>query len=324
MHGRSVGTIYFGGGTPTALSISQLDELLAAIRRAFPVNADAEITIEAHPATVSASDLLALASMGFTRISFGAESMDDRDFVAIGRPGLVQQTARAVEAARAAAFTNVNLDLMYGLPGQTVTAWERTLRDAVALSPSHLSCYALTIEEGTGLAKQIQQGHVSPPDDSLQIEMDRLADVVLTEVGFTRYEISNYTKPGHACRHNLLYWTGGEYVGFGPSAESYVAGFRFGNVADLSRYERTLAQHRLPTVHREAVSVDERHRDALIFGLRLTDGVSLNEVGWYHLSGPREAVQRLMARQLLEIEEDRIRLTRLGRQYADTVAVELF
>lgn len=317
--GRVAHTLYFGGGTPTALSLSELDTLSTAVRRSFFVRDDAEVSIEVHPATVSPSDLKALTAMGFTRVSFGAESMDDRDLLAVGRPGRVAHTIRAVEAARNAGFTNINLDLMYGLPGQTLIAWEHTLREAVSLSPTHVSCYALTVEEGTRLEHDIRTAHVPPPNDALQVDMERAAEAVLSQAGFVRYEISNYAAPGYWCRHNLLYWTGGEYLGLGPSAQSYVAGCRFGNCPDLHLYEDALDRNRLPIIDREELSDSERRRDAFVFGLRLSEGVALNS-----FPGSEDALHRLLNERFLELRDGRVRLTQLGRQYADTVAVELF
>src|SRR5262249_2754457 len=152
----------------------------------------------------------------------------------------------AVAAARQAGFLNINLDLMYGLPGQEVDSWKRTLSACCELLPTHLSCYALTVEDGTRLAHDIRRERLPPVDESVQIEMDDAAHRVLAEAGYVRYEISNYAKPGFECRHNMLYWTQGEYLGLGPSAQSFVGGVRFGNIADLTAYEAALAQGHLP------------------------------------------------------------------------------
>ena len=319
--GRPLQSIYFGGGTPTALPAAQLAALLELIRTAWPSSAHAEITVEAHPSTVTTEDLHALADAGFNRISFGAESMNDGDFIPIGRPGTVRDTETSVAAARAAGFTNINLDLMYGLPGQTLEAWTKTLQSLLTLDPSHVTCYALTIEEGTRLAQDIARGVVSKPDDALQIDMESAAETLLTAAGFTRYEISNYAKPGSACRHNQLYWTDHDYLGLGPSAQSYADGVRFGNIADLTVYVDSLNKHILPVAERTLLSTTEQQRDALVFGLRLLRGVPLNTVEG---AEQRRRVNELVAKGLLESDADRVRLTPLGQRYADTVAGELF
>ena len=323
--GRPVQSIYFGGGTPTAVPAKQLVAILALIRSAWSTNAEVEITVEAHPSTVSAEDLVLLSGAGFNRISFGAESMDNQDFAPIGRPGTVQDTETAITAARAAGFTNINLDLMYGLPGQTLESWTKTLQSLLALDPTHVSCYALTIEEGTKLAHDIVRDLVPRPDDALQIEMESAAESILTAAEFVRYEISNYAKPGSACRHNLLYWTDQDYLGLGPSAQSYVGGVRFGNIAHLTTYADLLGKRTLPVGERTTLSPAEQQRDALVFGLRLINGVPQKTVRQsLATSESRRMLAQLMAQGLVESDADRLRLTPLGQRYADTVAGALF
>lgn len=321
LKGRLLQSIYFGGGTPTSLPTKYLTALLNRIRATWPTSPSAEITVEAHPSTVSFEDLSALAEAGFNRVSFGAETMNDRDFASLGRFGLVRDTATAVHESRRAGFQNINLDLMYGLPGQSLRDWTDTVKALPALRPTHISCYALTVEENTRLAQDIARQVVALPDEALQIEMESAAEHILAGAGFTRYEISNYAKPEFACRHNLLYWTGGEYLGLGPSAQSYLAGTRFGKIANLESYVETLSGDRLPIVDRTTLSTSERQRDALVFGLRLLRGVP-------HLTtraAERDLqVDELLAQGLLASDHDRLWLTPLGRRYADTVAEALF
>jgi oxygen-independent coproporphyrinogen III oxidase len=318
---RPLQSIYFGGGTPTALPAAQLVSLLQLLQAAWPIQASAEITVEAHPSTVTPTDLKILADAGFTRISFGAESMDERDFTSIGRPGRVRDTEIAVRSARHAGFANINLDLMYGLPGQSLDSWMSTVRSLLTLEPSHISCYALTIEDGTRLSRNIAMNLAQGTDDALQIDMESAAETLLAEAGFIRYEISNYAKPGFACRHNLLYWTDGDYLGLGPSAQSYVQGVRFGNVADLTAYMDRLTAHQLPITERTSLSDNEQQRDALVFGLRLLRGVPLHRA---IDSTQHRTIHTLIEKGLLEADAELIRLTSLGRRYADTVAGELF
>lgn len=321
LDGRCLQSIYFGGGTPTSLPADQLAAVLTLIRATWPTDDTAELTVEAHPSSVTVRDLTVLADAGFNRISFGAESMVDKDFASIGRFGRVQDTADAVQAARLAGFTNINLDLMYGLPGQSLRDWIGTLESLITLAPSHISCYALTIEEGTRLAQDIARNLISPPDDMLQIDMEAAAERFLAEAGFSRYEISNYAKSGYVCRHNLLYWTGGEYLGLGPSAQSYLRGIRFGNVADLGAYASCLNGDRLPMTDRTILSTSERQRDALVFGLRLLRGVPRKTIT---VAERDRQIDELIAKGLLDADHDLVRLTSLGRRYADTVAEQLF
>ena len=247
--------------------------------------------------------------------------MTDKDFASIGRFGQVQDTAAAVQAAHRAGFTNINLDLMYGLPGQSLQSWIHTLESLMTLTPSHISCYALTIEEETRLAQDIARNLVLPPDDMLQLDMESAAERFLAEAGFSRYEISNYAKPDYACRHNLLYWTGGEYLGLGPSAQSYLHGIRFGNSGDLEAYAACLNDNLLPMTDRKILSVSERQRDALVFGLRLLRGVPRKTI---KAAERDHQIDELVAKGLLDADRDRVRLTSLGRRYADTVAEQLF
>ena len=191
----------------------------------------------------------------------------------------------------------------------------------MTFAPSHISCYALTIEEGTRLAQDIARNLVMPPDEMLQVDMESAAECFLTGEGFSRYELSNYAKPDYACRHNLLYWTGGEYIGLGPSAQSYFHGIRFGNVADLEAYAACLNNNRLPITERTILLASERQRDALVFGLRLLRGVPRKAIP----AAERDhQIGELISKGLLEADHDRVRLTSLGRRYADTVAEQLF
>jgi oxygen-independent coproporphyrinogen III oxidase len=323
--GRPLQSIYFGGGTPTMLTTAQLTAILAAVRDSFALQPDCEITVEAHPGTVATAELAALRRAGVTRISFGAESMQDEELVRIGRPGTKTETVTAVTRARAAGFTNINLDLMYGLPDQTVDSWKRTLSACCALSPTHLSCYALTVEDGTRLAQAVRRQASPAPDGQLQIDMDQAARDMLTEAGYVRYEISNYAQTGFECRHNLLYWTQGHYLGLGPSAQSFVDGVRFGNIANLAAYHTALEHGRLPVQDRSALTPKEQLRDAVIFGLRLERGIPTSHLNTHAANyGYQQIVDVLRAGNLIEEEGERTRLSTRGRLYADTVAEKLF
>ncbi|MBS0170758.1 MAG: radical SAM family heme chaperone HemW [Nitrospira sp.] len=320
---RPLGSVYFGGGTPTTLDADQLMRVLSEANDAFGLAPDAEVTVEAHPESVTADSLDRLRNGGVTRISFGAESMDQAELDQVGRPGSPFDTRQAVAAARVAGFVNINLDLMYGLPGQTIESWHRSLHETMALTPTHLSCYALTVEDGTALRTAIDRGLVPAPDELLQNEMDELAATTLAGAGYTRYEISNYSRPGFASRHNQLHWTGGRYLGLGPSAQSYVGGRRFGNVSNLATYNACLRDSRLPVSESEQLSDVRAACERLIFGLRLTDGVALEETGVLSDAGLAVVIHELMADHLLEREGHLARLTARGRRYADSVAVTL-
>ena len=322
---RPVQSVYFGGGTPTVLATTQLIAILSEVRTHFTLTSDCEITVEAHPSTISAQGLTQLLQAGVTRISFGAESMEDGDLARIGRPGAVSDTVTAVTRARAAGFTNINLDVMYGLPGQSLEGWQRTLAHCLVLEPTHLSCYALTVEQDTKLASNIQRQRSPAPDEGLQIEMDEAAQRILGDAGHQRYEVSNYAKLGYVCRHNLLYWTNGEYLGLGPSAQSYLGGTRFGNVADIAAYETSLAANQLPIEDRIRLSKVEQLRDAVIFGLRLIQGIPTRHFHQHAANyGYAAVTEELLAQQLIEEDGERVRLSARGLLQADTIAGQLY
>ncbi len=233
--GMQVDTVYFGGGTPSYLGAVRLCRILQTVLRRYGVTRDAEITLEANPDSAGDwKELRRLRRAGFNRLSLGVQSTDDALLRRIGRVHTYEQVQQAVKAARQAKFTNLSLDLIYGLPGQTVEDWQRTLADAVALGPEHLSCYGLKLEEGTPLWQQRQT--LTLPDDDAQADMYLYTVAALGEMGYEQYEISNFAKPGKASRHNLKYWNMEEYAGFGPGAHSDFGGVRYGYVRDVDSY----------------------------------------------------------------------------------------
>lgn len=249
--------------------------------------------------------------------------MDQMELDRVGRPGSPMSTMQIMAGARKSGFTNINLDLMYGLPGQTLESWARSLRQTIELAPEHLSCYALTIEESTHLKTAIHRGLVPAPDEELQNRMEDLAEEILSKAGYDRYEISNYCRPGFESRHNRLHWTGGHYLGVGPSAQSYVQGRRFGNVADLAAYNAALKNGRLPVSESDQLTQADESCERLVFGLRLIQGISLRQTGALSFPTLTQEVDKLLANDLLERSGDLIRLSARGRRYADTVAVSL-
>lgn len=233
--GMQVDTVYFGGGTPSYLGAARLCRILQTVLRRYDVARDAEITLEANPDSAGDwKELRKLRRAGFNRLSLGVQSTDDALLRRIGRIHTYEQVQQAVTAARKAKFTDLSLDLIYGLPGQTMEDWQRTLADAVALGPEHLSCYGLKLEEGTPLWQQRQT--LTLPDDDAQADMYLYTVAALGEMGYEQYEISNFAKPGKASRHNLKYWRMEEYAGFGPGAHSDFGGVRYGYVRDIDSY----------------------------------------------------------------------------------------
>ena len=268
-----VTSIFFGGGTPSLLSPADIALLLNTIAKYFPVVADAEISMEANPDSLSSKEMVRdLARCGITRISLGVQSMDDRELAMLGRLHNADQVCRACEAVHAAEISSLNLDLMWGLPGQTETSWKSTLKKALCLAPDHISAYSLTLEEGTPLCSLVEQKRLSLPDESLQEDIYLGGRTLLEEAGFEQYEISNYAKPGHECRHNLGYWHQKPYLGVGPSAVSTIGNKRFTSPADHAVWEKAVCEGRLPCLS-ETLSHAERIQELLMLRLRTANGL---------------------------------------------------
>ena len=321
---RPLSTVYFGGGTPTLLAPAAILQILDVVRSEFGVRPDAEITIEGTPDSVNEAGLRALKTAGVTRLSLGVETVVPDELVTIGRRGLSDPVADSVHAARRAGFDNINLDLIYGLPGQTEASWRATLDRALALAPTHLSTYALSVEAGSRFHVDRHRGDLPELDEALALRLEDLAVQALTAAGFQRYEISNFCRPGFSCRHNRLYWENGDYLGLGPSAQSYVRGQRFGVVGDLDWYIELLGRGALAIDEEQSLAPAQQSREALVFGLRLLAGVDTrSSVTAPAITNLDSALRRLQSNGLLELAGTRLRLTELGRRYADSVAVEL-
>jgi len=234
--GREVASIAFGGGTPGEMAPEALRAIIEAVRSVAPVRGDTEVSLEANPGTTGGEALAALRAAGVNRVSFGAQSFEADELRFLDRIHSPEATAAAVDLARRAGMPSVGLDLIYGLPGQTVDGWQRTLEAALALPVDHLSCYALTVEDGTALARRVEAGDVTMPEPDLVADLYELASDVLGAAGFDQYEISNWARPGHQSRHNRTYWTDGEYLAFGAGAHGYLAGERYENIAHPRAY----------------------------------------------------------------------------------------
>jgi oxygen-independent coproporphyrinogen-3 oxidase len=234
--GRSVETIAFGGGTPGEVPPAQIASVIDAIAKAAPIAAGAEISLEANPGSTDGDQLRALRSAGVTRLSFGAQSFDAHELRFLDRIHSPEATAASVALARAAGFESVGLDLIYALPGQSLSSWESSLEPAIALAPDHISTYALTVEEGTPLGLRVQRGSVTPLPSDDAADMYDAATERLTAAGFRQYEISNWARTGHESRHNSVYWTDGEYLAIGAGAHGYLDGERYENIAHPRTY----------------------------------------------------------------------------------------
>jgi oxygen-independent coproporphyrinogen III oxidase len=320
---RVADTVYFGGGTPTTLSIAQLDRVVALCRETFALAADAEITAEANPGSVSLDYLKGLRAVGFNRLSFGVQSFDDGELQMIGRTHNSAEAREAVRLARRAGFENVSLDLIAGLPEQRMETWERNLAEAFALEPDHLSVYLLELYKDAPLLHRIKRGELRAVDDDLTVEMYfRLVDEAAAR-GFGHYEISNWARPGFESRHNLKYWTGAPYWAFGVSAAGYDGESRWSNTRHIHEYLELVERGESPVAERVELDEEDRQSEALFLQLRLKGGVDLaaheRRFGVDVLARYGDELGRLREAGLIEISGDRLSISRAGAVLANEV-----
>jgi len=307
-------TIFFGGGTPSALSTSQLEYLLTGMRERLDLSALTEWTLEMNPATVSLEKARTLRTLGVNRISMGVQSWDAALLTVLGRVHTAAQAERSYELLREAGFDNVNLDLMFAIPTQTLAQWEATLEKSIALAPEHLSAYCLTYEEDTAFFQRFQAGEYAQDKnwdaDLFELTLDRLE-----AAGYEPYEISNHARPGRECLHNLAYWEGADYLGLGPSAFSTVGPSRWQNLADAEQYSTHVLGGQPALGFQEALDAATRLSETIAFGLRTNRGVPLA------LLEPWQAVvKEYLNEGFAHSDGQRLRLTRKGKCVADTLA----
>jgi oxygen-independent coproporphyrinogen-3 oxidase len=309
-HAGPAETVFIGGGTPTMLAPEDLVRMLDGVREVFGLAPEAEVTTEANPDSVTREGLERLAEGGFTRVSVGMQSAVPHVLRVLDRTHEPANVSRAVEAARAAGL-HTSVDLIYGTPGESVADWRTSLDAAVALEPDHVSAYALVVEEGTRLAAQVRRGELAAPDDDAMADRYLIADELLGAHGLRWYEISNWAEPGHECRHNLLYWQQGDYVGFGCAAHSHRKGRRWWNVRTPERYIDLVEAGRPAEAGFEELDVDQRAEEGLQLALRMRDGVPAAALPMDEVDG------------LVSVAGDRAVLTPEGRLLANAVSLKL-
>ncbi|MEN8140972.1 MAG: radical SAM family heme chaperone HemW [Thermodesulfobacteriota bacterium] len=305
-------TIFVGGGTPTLASPGALVDLLALARASFAIPRGAEISIEANPGTVDQASLATLREGGYNRLSLGVQSFSDSLLRSLGRLHTASQAREAVAAARGAGFSNINLDLIYGLPGQELGQWRRSLEAALALKPTHLALYELTVEPDSAFGRKARQGRLELPGEEAVADMEELSRELLALAGYQQYEISNYSLAGCQCRHNVNYWQNGPYLGLGAGAVSYLAGRRLRAAADAKRYMELVAAGADVWLDEEQLEPAARFRETVIMGLRLTAGLdiaaleSASGLTLTQVYGP--LIAELTAQGLLIRDQDHLRL----------------
>lgn len=321
-------TLYFGGGTPSLLDSGQLKGLLKTIKNYFTLDPNTEITLEANPNDILTGRPEEFRKRGVNRLSIGVQSLNDAELKTLGREHTAKQAIDAANNARQSGFENFNLDLIFGLPGQTLVSWKKTLKQAVKLHPAHFSTYSLTIEERTHFFKLQEQGKLHLPPDEICQEMYLTGVELLEQTGYLQYEISNLARPGFESKHNRNYWQRESYLGIGPSAHSFHGAKRWANVRSLNVYQEKLAKGELPLEFEETIDLKQVLEETIFLGLRQKEGIDLEkfkeEFGYDLERGKNELIQKLIAQNYAKLAAEKLQLTPLGLYLSDKISTELF
>ncbi len=318
----SVPTIFFGGGTPSLLPAHDLGRVITAIKSGWEVDGDCEITLEANPDSVDATKLAQFREAGFNRVSFGMQSAVPHVLATLDRTHNPENVARAVEAARAAGFSSVSVDLIYGTPGESLADWRTSVESALSLGVDHISAYALIVEAGTKLANQIKRGELSMPDDDVMADMYLLVDQLANDAGLSWYELSNWSKPGHESRHNVAYWKNANWWGLGPGAHSHRDGVRWWNIKHPTAYKSALFAGTTVIAESETLTASQLADEAIMLQIRMREGIALSKLS-------ADQISRIEAySQTGHLDKERwlkgtLQLTPSGRLIADRIVREL-
>ena len=319
-------TIFLGGGTPTTLNPFQLERILKECVNEFTIASNAEITIEANPATVGIELMKSIRTMGYNRISIGVQSFDKAELKLLDRAHGPKEIHSTVDCARKAGFDNLSLDLMFAVPNQSLSSWENNLNKALEKNPEHLSTYNLTIEQGTAFSKLQSNGKLIMPDDDHQLELYKKTIERLTKKGFHHYEISNFAHRGKECKHNITYWENKNTLGLGAGASSYMNGTRFKNINLPAHYIRQVKEKKIAVEHSETLELRQAMGETIMLGLRLLQGISIHQfekrfqISFINLF--RNIISALKEKELVIIEKDYLRLSQKGLFWADSVTLE--
>ncbi|MFC1953422.1 radical SAM family heme chaperone HemW [Chloroflexota bacterium] len=322
--GEYIRSIYFGGGTPSLLSVRYVGDLISTISSLFSLDKGVEITIEANPGTINRAYLAAIRELGVNRLSLGVQSLNDRELVLLGRIHTIAEARDSIQHARSAGFDNLSLDLIHGLPGQTLSNWQRTLEEAIMMRPEHLSLYSLALEVETPMGRALSEGSMTELDPDISADQYELAEDLLAAHGYTHYEISNWALPGSECRHNLTYWRNLPYLGVGVAAHSCLDGHRLANTKNLDKYlEDFSGKSALVPEMDEEISPELELAETVILGLRLGEGINPDDIhrrfGIDTVVHYRQQVEEMVQAGLLERADGYIRLTRRGRLLSNEV-----
>ncbi|GJQ19755.1 MAG: coproporphyrinogen III oxidase [Bacteroidia bacterium] len=319
-------TIFFGGGTPSLLSPSDLQRVLDLLRSCFTIDPDAEVTVETNPGTVDPEKLAAFRAAGINRLSIGIQSFHEDDLRFLTRIHSSDQAKACVRAARDAGFQNISLDLMFSLPGQTKERWMQNLEEAIALEPQHISCYSLIVEPDTPLQRMVETKQIATLPPEMDAELYETTIQMLASSGFQQYEVSNFARPGFHSRHNLNYWRRGNYLGFGPSAHSHWTDVRWWNVSNLHSYTQRIAHGQAPVAGEERLSREQVVEEEMFLGLRST-GIDVagfrrrHDIDLFERYG--DIIEDLLRSGLAVLEHQVLRLTSTGYSLCDEIALRL-
>ena len=314
-----VPTIFFGGGTPSLLPADDLGRVIAAIKARNGLSGDCEITLEANPDTVTAEKLSRYISVGFNRISFGMQSAKPHVLAVLDRTHNPDNVERAVDMARAAGFASISVDLIYGTPGESLEDWRETVTTALFLDIDHISAYALIVEGGTKLAAQIKRGDLSMPDDDLMADMYLLVDQLCQAQGLSWYELSNWSKPHHECRHNIAYWENRNWWGLGPGAHSHIDGKRFWNIKHPTAYKQKMFAAETPIAESEVLTPEQIAVESIMLSIRMREGLDLTKLSKTQI----EQLVDYSASGCVDLLDNRVVLTPTGRLIADRIVREI-
>lgn len=321
----TVKTIYIGGGTPSYLDSKYIKEIIEEIRENFKLADKVEITIEVNPGTVNKTKLLDYINSGINKISIGLQSTDNELLKRIGRIHKYEDFLQTYNMAREVGFKNINVDLMLALPGQTIAKLEKGLKQVIDLQPEHISLYSLIIEDGTKIEKMLKNNEITLPDENIERKMYWETKKVLEEAGYIHYEISNFAKEGYKSEHNWNCWSQKEYMGFGVAAHSYTNDVRFSNIDSIEEYIENYEQGNVTDnfVFHEKQTQSSKMKEYMMLGLRKIEGISIQEFKNKFVGNPlyiyRKELQKLVEEELIEIELDKIKLTKKGLDFANIV-----
>lgn len=322
----TIKTIYIGGGTPSIFPLEDIEEIVDCLFSLGKIDHNLEFTIEVNPGTIDREKLEKYRNLEINRISIGVQSLREEELKLLGRIHSSEEALYSILLAKEAGFTNINVDLIYGIPGQTVESWESSLKKILELDITHISIYGLMYEPGTPLYRSLIRGKIIPMSEDTELEIFRVTQDVLRDYGFSWYEISNYAREGYECRHNITYWEGGDYLGFGSSAHSLIKNARYSNTPNITAYIELLNKNKSPRIWVQKLSPIDRAKELMILGLRLRKGVSLHNIsentGVNVKSIFIQNIEKLTSLGLVYYDGDRLALTEQGRLLGNEVFME--